>query len=121
MSLKAGRLRHRVQIQEYVAQTDTAGDVIQDPQTGEVAKTWTTVATVWAAIEPLSAREFIQSAASQTEISARITIRYRAGLTADMRLLHGAKIYNPKGFLADPDSGLEYMTIPCSQGVNLGE
>lgn len=121
MSLKAGRLRHRIQIQEYVAQADTSGDVIQDAQTGEVSKTWTTIATVWAAIEPLSAREFIQSAATQSEVVARITIRQRSGLRADMRFLHGSTIYNPQGFLADPVSGLEYLTVPCSQGVNSGE
>jgi SPP1 family predicted phage head-tail adaptor len=121
MSLRAGKLRHRVQLQQFVAQTDTSGNVLQDDQTGEVTKAWTTLATVWAAIEPLSAREFIQSAATQSEITARITIRYRAGLTADMRLVHGSTIYNPQGFLPDKESGLEYLTIPCSQGVNTGE
>lgn len=121
MSLKAGRLRHSVSIQQFVALTDTSGNVLQDGTTGEVTKAWVTLATVRAAIEPLSAREFMQSAAMQSEIVARIVIRYRTGLTADMRILHGSTIYNPQGFLADPDSGLEYLTIPCSQGVDSGQ
>ena len=37
-----------------------------------------------------------------------------------MRIVHKTKIYNPAGFLADPDSGLEYVTVPVTQGVNEG-
>jgi hypothetical protein len=37
-----------------------------------------------------------------------------------MRLLHGSRIYNPQGWLADPVSGIEYLTAPCSEGVNDG-
>lgn len=81
---------------------------------------WSDIATVWAAIEPLSAREFIAASATQSQIDARIVIRYRAGLTPDMRIIHGAKIYNPHGFLADAESGLEYLTIPVSTGVDDG-
>jgi SPP1 family predicted phage head-tail adaptor len=115
MSLKAGRLRHRVAIQSKAN--------VQDPVTGEMVPTWTTV-TGWgsvpAAIEPLSAREFIAAQAVQSAVTARITLRYRAGLDASMRIVHNGTIYNIAGVLADPDSGLEYVTIPCSQGVNNG-
>jgi SPP1 family predicted phage head-tail adaptor len=85
--------------------------------------TWTTV-TGWdsvpAAIEPLSAREFIAAQAVQSAVTARITLRYRAGLDASMRIVHNGTIYNIAGVLADPDSGLEYVTIPVSTGVNNG-
>jgi SPP1 family predicted phage head-tail adaptor len=84
---------------------------------------WQDFATnVAAAIEPLSVREFIASQQMQSQITARITIRHRQGLTAQMRILHPStgKIYNPAGWLADPDSGLEYVTAPCSEGVNDG-
>jgi len=114
MALSAGRLRHRVDIQKR--------DQVQDEDSGAMVTTWVTEwANVPAAIEPLSVREFIQSQANQSEISARITIRYREGLVATMRIVHKGRIYNPKGFLQDPDSGLEYVTIPCSEGVNDGE
>jgi hypothetical protein len=32
----------------------------------------------------------------------------------------GEEIFNPQGFLRDKDSGIEYVTIPCSQGANEG-
>lgn len=113
MSLKAGRLRHRVDIQSK--------SNVQDPVTGEITTTWVNTWTaVPASIEPLSAREFIAAQAVQSMVTARITLRYRAGLDASMRIVHKGTIYNPAGFLADPDSGIEYVTIPCSTGTNSG-
>lgn len=123
MSLEAGRLRHRVRIEQLENLLDSNGEAIQDENTGEVAQAWVEVATVWAAIEPLSAREFIQSQATQSQITARVIIRFRDGLNAAMRLAHVRRnmadvIYNPHGFLADKESGLEYLTIPVSAGVS---
>lgn len=125
MSIEAGRLRHRVRIEELRDLLDSNGDTWQDDATGETRQAWTEVDTVWAAIEPLSAREFVQSQAMQSQITARIVIRHRDGLHAAMRLVHVRTgkpdvIYNPAAFLADADSGLEYLTAPCSQGVNEG-
>lgn len=123
MSLEAGRLRHRIRIEEFQQELDSHGDVYQNPQTGETRQFWAEVATVWAAIEPVSAREFIQSQATQSAVTARIIIRYRDGLHPKMRLVHVRTgrpdvIYNPHGFLSDIESGLEYLTAPCSTGVS---
>lgn len=113
MGISAGRLRHRIDIQEPQSS--------QDPITGEIIHSWVTVwPAVPAAVEPLSVREFIAAQAVQSEISARITIRYRDGLLPTMRILHNGRIYNPAGWLADPVRGNEYLTAPCSEGVNQG-
>ncbi|WP_202444518.1 phage head closure protein [Schauerella aestuarii] len=112
MPLSSGKLRHRVVIQR---QQNT-----QDPDTGDLTTTWVDLASVWASIEPLSAREFVQSSATQSNITARVTIRYRKGIDATMRILHREKIYGIEGVLADKDSGLEYLTLPCSEGVGQG-
>lgn len=114
MNIPAGKLRHRISIQRR----QVAG---QDPQTGAPLYAWVDVwANVPAAIEPLSAREFIAASAVQSEVTTRITIRYRAGVTAAMRILHNDCIYNIQGVLADPDSGRSWLTLPCSEGVNNG-
>jgi head-tail adaptor len=114
-SLKAGRLRHRVTVQTLSAPT-------QDPSSGEVTRSWQNfLVDEPASIEPLSVRDFITSQANTSVIVARITIRYRAGMSARMRILHGAKIYNPQGWLPDPESGIEYLTAPCSEGANEGQ
>lgn len=68
----------------------------------------------------MSAKEFMSARAMQSEIVARITIRYRDGLNPAMRIVHKGNIYNPQGFLPDDDSGLEYLTIPVTRGVNEG-
>lgn len=124
MSLAAGRLRHRVLIEQLLPLRDSNGDVLQDAVTGEVQREWQEVATVWAAVEPLSAREFIAAQATQSKVTTRITMRARA-LNPAMRLVHmlssavRGTVYNIEGLLPDRDSGMEYMTIPCSAGVSL--
>lgn len=110
--MQAGKLRHRVTIQEPVN--------IQDPVTGGLTSSWQDVASVWAQVYPLSAREFIAAQAGQAEITTRITIRYRPGITAKHRIIFRGQTYNIEGVLPDPESGLEYCTLPCSQGVNDG-
>lgn len=109
--MQAGKLRHRVVIQEPIE--------VQDDDTGAIEVTWTPIDTVWAAIEPLSAREFITSAAETSKVVARVSIRYRSDVTAKMRLYHAAKdlYYNIEGVLSDKESGLEYITLPVSEGV----
>jgi len=110
--MRAGKLRHRVTLQ--------SPGRTQDPATGEMIAGWTDVTTVWASIEALSAREFIAAQAAQSEITARVVMRYRPGVEATMRLKHGADVYNIHGVLPDPDSGREWMTLPVSRGVNDG-
>lgn len=119
--MQAGKLRHQVRIESYDYVRDGAGEVIQDPVTGETSQHWAEVATVWASVEPLSAREFVAASATQSAITARIVMRYRDGLNAAMRLIHKGKIYNPAGFLADKVSGLEYIMIPVTEGVSEGQ
>ncbi len=68
----------------------------------------------------LSAREFTSAQATQNEITTRITIRQRNDITPKCRILYRGKIFNIEGVLPDPDSGLEYLTLPCSEGVNDG-
>lgn len=84
---------------------------------------WVPVATVWASVEPLSAREFIQSGQAQSSVSAKIIIRARS-IKASMRLIHetryGDQVYNIAGVLPDNVSGVEYITLPVSAGVNEG-
>jgi len=112
MTLAAGSLCHRVELQNQVSTRD---------EDGILTTTWQTVDTVWASVEPLSAREFIQSGQGQAAVTARVTIRYRPDVDASWRALHRGKVYNIAGVLADRDSGLEYLTLPVSTGVNDGQ
>jgi SPP1 family predicted phage head-tail adaptor len=113
MPLDAGRLRHRIDIE---APTET-----QDPETGAISVAWVAMWTdVPAEIAPRSGREFIAAQQIQAEVSTLITFRWRAGMTAKMRILHGSTIYNPAALLHDPDAGIEFIVAACGDGVNEG-
>jgi SPP1 family predicted phage head-tail adaptor len=110
--MQAGKLRHRVTIESLVE--------TQDGTTGAISRAWSTVATVWAAIEPLSGREFIAAQGAQAEVVARILIRYRDDVVAKMRVVFGSKVYNIRAVLPDKESGTEHLTLMVSEGVNNG-
>jgi SPP1 family predicted phage head-tail adaptor len=113
--LQAGELRHRITVQKL-------GVVSQDPETGETSRAWVNfLVDEPASIQPLSVRDYIASQANTSVVVARIKIRYRDGMSANMRILHGAKIYNPQGWLPDPYTGREYLTAPCTEGANEGQ
>lgn len=111
VGLDAGRLRHRVEIQEQ--------DVTRDSDGGQVIG-WKKIDTVWAAIEPLSARERLVAEQVQSEVTARITIRYRDDIDASMRIKHGDDVYNIHGVLADNETMRDWLTLPVSIGLNDG-
>ncbi|WP_220457324.1 phage head closure protein [Neisseria shayeganii] len=103
--LKAGRLRHRITIKR----TLPGG---QDPDTGYLLPGTTEQKTVWAEVVPLSGQEFIAAAATQSNISVRMTIRPTRISTQDT-VTHRGKGYNVRAVLPDPDSGREYYTLLC--------
>jgi len=115
--LAAGKLRHRVVLQELQEVSDSSGNYQNDQ--GEPNTEWVTLGTYWAAINPLSAREFIAAQSEQSKISARIVMRFNPVIDATMRLYHAAKgqYYNIEGVIADQDSGVEYITLAVSEGV----
>lgn len=86
----SSRLRHRLTLQQESRTPD--GD-------GGYARSWSDVADVWAEIIPLSGnavygKETTVAAQLQAEISHRVLLRYRAGVTAGMRLLFGTRAFN---------------------------
>lgn len=119
MSLDAGKLNKRIRFERLIPEIDSDGEQVQ-LEDGTLVSTWTMIAALWGAVEPISAREFIQSAATQSMVVARITIRYTDQVDAACRAVFRGKVYNIEGILPDKDSGLEYLTLPCSMGVSPG-
>lgn len=115
MSLEAGKLRHRVQIE--------ARSIQRGQDTGSVTYVWNKIANgdEWASIEDFSTREFVAAAAVQSKATSRIVMRFRPDITAAMRIVHNGTVYSIEGQpLRDKESGMEYMTLPVSRGANLG-
>ncbi len=112
--MQAGRLRHLVAFQ--------VKEKIRDPDSGAVDYVWVDRwPKVYAAVEPLSARDLIAAQAAQSQLSARIVIRYREGVLPTMRIVHRGVLYKIEGKpIPDKRSGREYLTILVSEGVTDG-
>jgi len=114
--IRAGNLRHKVTVQQLVAGSP------QQKASGEPDETWTTVATVWASIEPLRGREVLTAQQFGSEVKVRIRMRYCtlvADITAAMRVVYDGKYY---GIVAVIDPMLKHREIElmCTQGLNDG-
>jgi SPP1 family predicted phage head-tail adaptor len=74
--MQAGTLRQRLVLQQLAEAQNSRGEPIATPAT---------FATVWAAIEPLQGRELFAAQQVFAEVTTRIRMRYRAGITPKMR------------------------------------
>ena len=115
MPLRSGRLRHRVQLQAFVATTS--------PQAanayGEVTKAWTTQKTRWAGIEPLKGREYQAAGAVQNEATVLIVIRYTPDIDETWRILKGSTVYSIVDII-NVDERNRDLHIMCTEGANDG-
>lgn len=112
--LQANDLNRRITIQRKGPSEDESGYPIPNPP-------WIDVMTVWASREPLRGREYFAAAASHAEETIRFKIRYRQGITSDLRLidLKDNRIYEIKAVLDDVyGDGTEthLMTVVLSNG-----
>jgi SPP1 family predicted phage head-tail adaptor len=82
--MKIGELRQRVILQKKE---------ITEDELKQQYETWMDTATVWASVEPLSGREYFAAGQVNSEISVKVTIRYRKDVTPDMRVVFGGKVY----------------------------
>jgi len=71
--MRAGRLRHRLKLQQQVITRDSYGAAII---------TWTTTATVWGAVEALWGKESVVTDQQVSDLTVRIIIRYDSSWSA---------------------------------------
>jgi SPP1 family predicted phage head-tail adaptor len=77
-----GRLRQRVDLQAKVRTVSSSGSV---------SEAWTTFATVWARMEPLSSKEVMAAGRAVGEIVYRVEVRFRSDLDEAERLIWNGK------------------------------
>ena len=113
MAVKAGELHHRVTIQSYVK----GG---RDDDGYELPSEWIFYKKAYAKITPLSTKDLLSAQAADSEITARMKVRYNAGLDIDttMRIIWKGRVFaiDSQG-LDDNDTGVEYTTFNLSAGV----
>ncbi|WP_426450664.1 phage head closure protein [Paenibacillus sp. S-38] len=81
--------------------------------------TWSEFLSLWAAVNPLRGREYFQAAAINQENTLRIEIRYRTGLTSEMRVRYAGKIYNINAII-DPNEAHRELHLMCLEGREHG-
>ena len=87
---------------------------------GERTTTWTTVATVWAAVMPLSARELLAGGAIHGELTHKVQVRYSAALAAadaSWRLMLGTRILVLVGPVRNIHEGNRILEFMCAEGL----
>ena len=99
----AQQLRSKIVIQSLTSTRDEIGQIISE---------WQDVATVWANIRHLSGTEAIKADAPTSTVRASIRIRYRAGIDAGMRVLHGSTAYDIQAVLPD-EIGRRHIDLVC--------
>ena len=106
-----GKMRHRIKFQSYTGTQDEFGDpnILDDSN-------WTDTASMWAAIDPISGREFYEAQQSQSEVSHKLRCRYRAGLTTAMRIVCGKRKFKILSIINWEERG-ESLLIMCKELV----
>lgn len=109
MAIRAGKLRHRVQVEE-----PREPEVVEP--LGDPRERWRVVGRRWAAIEPVAAagREYPLAAAIQADATVRVTLRYFPGLTPRHRLTLGGRVFEVKGVELD-DGKREWTVAHCRE------
>ena len=85
---------------------------------GEDVPVYTDFATVWAAVEPLTGREYAEAQKIRAETTYRVTTRYMAGITPDMRVLHKDKTLNIASVLNIDERNVELQIMAVDGDIN---
>jgi SPP1 family predicted phage head-tail adaptor len=74
---------------------------------GEASVSWNLVATVWAAVEPLRGREYLQADQVQAAVDTRIRMRYLDGVVPKMRVVWDGHTYDIESVINPATRGRE--------------
>jgi len=106
-NISIGDLRHRITFQECQKTPDGHG--------GFDVAGWSDVVTVWAGIEPISGREYFYAQQIKAEVTHKVRIRYRTGITEEMRIKYGERILEIEA-VRDLNEQHKVIEIFCREG-----
>jgi SPP1 family predicted phage head-tail adaptor len=75
---------------------------------GGASVTWSTVATVWASVRPTGGGESYTLDRVAGKVSHEILLRYRSGVTPEMRLREGSRVFEIRAAF-DPDQRRHWL------------
>lgn len=109
LQFATGRLRHRVTILAPSWTTDEFGD--------PSVATLTERATVWANVSPLSGSELFEAKQLKSEVTHRVTIRYRNDVKSSDRIQFGTRTLDVSHVL-DIDEKHAFTQLLCTEVVD---
>lgn len=113
MPVLAGQLRHRVTIEKY-----NAGG--RDDDGFALPAAWVEHGKLWAKITPLSSKDLMRAQAEQSEVTARMLVRYNTEIDTTMRVIWKGRTFAiASEGLDDNEDGMTYTTFNLSQGVEV--
>ena len=107
--MEPGKLRHRVTIEALSEAQSGQGDITE---------TWATGTTVWGSVEPLTGRELLNAQVVYSDVTHRVRLRFKSGLsTRGHRLKHRTRILHI-GSIIDPTELNEQLELLCMERVS---
>lgn len=104
-----GKMRHRITFQRFDGQRDDYGDPLEGEE-----EHWTDAASVWAEIKPVSGREFYAAQQSQSEMTHKVSCRYRSGLDTAMRIVYRDRVFKIVSII-DWEERHESLLVMCKE------
>jgi SPP1 family predicted phage head-tail adaptor len=105
--MNPGELRHRIVIQKLENTQDSFGQPVEK---------WNDVATVWSSVKPLVGREFFAAETVNSEVTHKVRMRYKAGITPDMRVKFGIRIFQITAVINYQERNIE-LQLMCKELV----
>jgi SPP1 family predicted phage head-tail adaptor len=102
---RIGALRHRIVLEAPVRAADGGGGA---------TVTWTTVAELWAAIEPIAGSESVLGEGIAGRVSHEIVVRHQSGIEPAMRFRQGERLFEIKAVL-DVDERRRMLRCLCRE------
>lgn len=102
---QAGRLRHRIRIQEKATTLDDLGEPVNS---------WADVAAVWSDKMALRQREFVAAGGEQQEVTVVYRIRWRPDINVQMRVIDGGTALNIRQAI-DETGARRTLTLRCTE------
>lgn len=85
--------------------------------TGQPNGTWADTATVWAAVEPISGREYFNASGERAEVTHKIKLRAGVTVAPKDRALFGTRTFNIRSVLDFEERG-RYLQLMVTEHVN---
>ncbi|MCP4567636.1 MAG: phage head closure protein [FCB group bacterium] len=82
--MRAGALRHRLQLQSATSANNSCGEPVL---------TWTTYDTVWGQVKPIGGEERERAQQVEADVTHQVTIRYLSTVTPDHQILYDSRYF----------------------------